>query len=145
MVSSFAVMHRHRMIAATFLCMTAVRCLAEAPQLTILLDPVIKSETVEVQYMLEGKFGGFGGFVEKQSGLHEVRISTSVGNIPADAIKLVMWVPGCRMAAFAVYFAKPESAQRTYSCVPLSNVILVGRVPKETADSRNRSRARLSR
>ena len=58
---------------------------------SLLLDPVIKSETVEVQYMLEGKFGGFGGFVEKQSGLHEVRISTSVGNIPADAIKLVMW------------------------------------------------------
>lgn len=131
MVSSFAVMHRHRMIAAIVLCMTAVRCLAEAPQLTILLDPVIKSETVEVQYMMEGKFGGFGGFVEKQTGLHEVRISTSVGNIPADAIKLLMWVPGCRMAAFAIYFAKRESEQRSYSCVPLSNVILIGWVPKE--------------
>ncbi len=119
------------MIVAFFLLITAANCIAQSPELTILLDPAVKSETVEVQYMLEGKFGGFGSFVQKQPGLHEVRISTLVDNIPADAIKFFIWAPGCRMAAFAIYFAKPELAQREYSCVPLSNVILAGNAPKK--------------
>ena len=137
MVSSFAVMHRHRMIAATVL-VYRPPCVVSPKLLNL---PFF---LIQLSNRKRSKFNTFWreSSVASEASWRNSRACTKSASphpsadIPADAIKLVMWVPGCRMAAFAVYFAKPESAQRTYSCVPLSNVSLVGRVPKKLLTAR---------
>ena len=118
------------MIAAFLLWVTAPHLLAQSSEFTILLDPVIKSERVELHYILQGGFGGYGNGFEKMPGLNAIRIPTMVSDAPANAIKLFIWAPGCRMAAFQIYFLKPESVERSYVCVPLSTTTLIGKVPK---------------
>ncbi len=43
---------------------------AGAPSVSITLPRDISSEAVQIRYFLRGPFGGYGGYVKQQIGLH---------------------------------------------------------------------------
>ncbi len=103
--------------------------------MSVLLDPAIKSETVQIEYMLVGTFGGYGGFVRSRSGLSVYDIPIVVDSARAEDIKFFIWAPGCRMAAFDISLLGAAAVQRTYACVPSGTTTLAGMVPKELVTS----------
>lgn len=114
---------------------TGIDCVAQASNLTVLLDPSIKSEAVQIKYMLVGEFGGYGGFVRPQPSLHAYDIPVVVGGTPAVNIKFLIWTPGCQISVFDIALPSAEGVQRTYACVALGTTKLVGKVPKNLVDS----------
>jgi hypothetical protein len=106
--------------------------------MTILLDPAVKSETVQIEYMLEGKFGGFGSVIREDSGVSSYDIPAVVNGMPAEKIKFFVWAPGCRIALFDISFRDSQPVKRSYVCVPLGTTELVGKLPRELVNSNNR-------
>jgi len=95
--------------------------------LHLYLSPGIRSEKVEIQYVLYGAFGAHGSFAKAEADSALVEIPLSVGGQVAEEAKGFAWVPGCRVRTFDLK-VKELDLQWSYVCESSSDILLSGRV-----------------
>lgn len=100
---------------------------AQGLRLQLFLPPNISSDKVDVQYVLDGRFGGYGSYVTSKSGLAFIDIPLSVDGMPASEIKMFAWAPGCQIETFDLPLNALDVHQ-TYACTPQPTVRLNGRI-----------------
>jgi hypothetical protein len=61
------------------------------------LPPTVDTTGLKISYFRTGAFGGFGGFVETEPGVHDYAIDTSYENKPAETLKIIVYCPGYGM------------------------------------------------
>lgn len=118
------------LIGALALLAGAANGVAQAQELgrwTIKLPQNLASETVEVRYFLVGAFGGYGGYVKQERGVHAYVVNTSYENKPATSLKAILYAPGCQIQTIALEL-RGASAETEFICRELPSVVLTGRI-----------------
>jgi len=110
---------------------------AGAPSVSITLPRDISSEAVQIRYFLRGPFGGYGGYVKQQIGLHSYEIATSIEGKAATEIRLIAYAPGCAIQTFTLPLDEASGVTQAFECRHLSTVTLSGQiVPSESIRDR---------
>jgi hypothetical protein len=104
----------------------------QSPTITLDLPPDIASETVQINYVRYGPFGASGGYVEREKGRASFDIPASVDGTPADAVKVIGYMPGCEIVKLEIKM-QGTSEVRTLPCRALGRVPLHGRILPVTA------------
>ncbi len=97
------------------------------PKVSLIIPPGIASETVQIEYFREGKFGGSGGFVKALRDTSSYEIEPFVNGQPADGVKVIAYMPGCEVATLDVAFSG-EDIERRLDCDPMGSVLFSGEV-----------------
>jgi len=114
----------------SFLIFSVGGCLlagAQLPRVSITLMPDVPYEKVFGHYVLYGRFGAYGGFIQKQSS-RTVQIPAVVEGKPAAQIKMFIGAPGCRMATLDIPIQNLSDTQESFSCSPVPTVTLEGQI-----------------
>jgi len=99
----------------------------ESPKITLYLPPDIASETVQINYFMNGPFGGYGGYVTTEKGRVSYDIPAAVDEKPAGAVKIIAYLPGCEIAKLEITMQGAPEA-RTLPCKALGRVPLHGKI-----------------
>jgi hypothetical protein len=97
------------------------------PRLTVFFPPDVSADKIAVTAYLYGPFGAYGVSGELKSQSQSIQIPLSVKGQPASEVRLFAWIPGCQIQTFEISLQDID-VQRTYSCIPLANVTLIGQV-----------------
>ena len=73
----------------------------DSPSVSISLPPDFPSETVQISYFLIGRFGGYGGYAARRTGVHSYEIPTIVEGKAATEIRMIVYSSGCQIQQFA--------------------------------------------
>jgi hypothetical protein len=107
----------------------------QSPGITLYLPPDIASETVQINYFMLGSFGGYGSYVTAEKGRVSYDIPASVDGKPAEAVKVIAYMPGCEIMKLEITIQRASEA-RTLPCKVLGRVPLHGRIlPVSVAQS----------
>jgi hypothetical protein len=104
-----------------------VRAEAQLPNVSISLMPDVPYEKVFGHYVLYGRFGAFGGFVQKPRS-RLLQIAAVVQGKPASPIKMFIGAPGCKMETFDIPILNLLDTHESFSCSPAPTVTLVGQI-----------------
>ena len=97
------------------------------PIVSLVLPPGVASETVQIKYFLAGSFGGYGSFIRAEKNRASYDIYASVDRRPAGNIKIIAYLPGCKL--IAIDLVLPGTLlERRLACEPLGSVPLRGQV-----------------
>jgi len=103
-----------------------------SPSVSISLPPAVRSETVQIEYLLIGPFGGYGGYAAQRTGVHSYEIPTTVGGKAATELRLIIYAPDCEVQTFAIPLAEDSKVKQAFSCQRVETVALSGQiVPNE--------------
>ena len=100
----------------------------ELPIVSILLSSNIRSETVQVSYFLVGPFGGYGGYVTPQVGLHSYEISALVEGKAATEIRMIVYALGCEIQEFVLPLVQDSRINQEFECQRVATVKLSGQI-----------------
>lgn len=95
------------------------------PEVSISLPSNVRSETVQGEYFLLGRFGGVGGYINAKPDVVSYRIEASVKGTAAKQVKMVFYADGCRTQKFVVSL-RSTTESRNFDCEPLPTVTLRG-------------------
>ena len=102
---------------------------AAAPSISIRLAPEIRSEEVNISYVLYGSFGAAGSNITSKPHVREYRINPVHDGKMASSVKGIIYAAGCEFDTFEVDLTEEEPAtEKTYECVALPTVSLVGHI-----------------
>jgi hypothetical protein len=104
----------------------------EGPRISLYLPRGFPSETVQIEYMLTGPFGGYGSFIRSQPDRQTLDFVAAVDGKPADNIKVIAYLPGCEIVKLE-FVPAGTAAWRQLDCKPLGTTTLHGRVPAADA------------
>lgn len=99
----------------------------------ITIPPNVKAEQVQIQYFLEGPFGGYGGFVKPEAGKRSYSIPTTVEGKSANSLKAIIYSLGCKFVTVDVPTLSASSRKTDFRCKPLSTISLSGRIQQPEA------------
>jgi hypothetical protein len=94
----------------------------------IRLPPEIRSEQVQLVYLLTGPFGSYSGFVKAEPERNEYLISTSVNHQAAETLKVILYAPGCQIVTIAVRPLLESERTADVPCEDLPPITFNGRV-----------------
>jgi hypothetical protein len=94
----------------------------------VTLPPKIRSELVQINYFLNGAFGGYGSIVKPEVGKRSYLIPTTVEGKSANSLKAIVYSPGCKFLTFNVPNLSAASPKGNFKCIPLSTISLSGRI-----------------
>jgi hypothetical protein len=118
-----------RVFASILLTSFCAPAFAKGPRIKISLPPEIPSESVDIEYYLEGAFGGRGNFVPARPKVDSYEVDASYNGEAAGNVKLVVYAPGCQFETFDVPIEEGASSiQRNFECSPLPMVSLAGNI-----------------
>jgi len=96
-------------------------------RISVLLNPTVHSEVVDIRYEMVGDFGGYYSFVRPQPDVHQYLIPASFENKPAREMTIVVYAPGCQFQALHFYLAVPApQVNRQFDCRPLRTLSIAG-------------------
>src|SRR5258708_30585318 len=129
----YAVLVRRLSSALAVLLMTSALCAQSStakngPRIAVTFAAGIPSESVSIEYYLRGPFGARGNAVSPKPGVHSYEIDTSYNGVPAESIKLLVYVPGCEFAIFDVPTVGESVIEKPFDCTALPNVSLLGNI-----------------
>ena len=97
------------------------------PRLSLVLPSGFASETVQINYFMGGSFGGYGGYVRAGKNRTTYEIDASVDGKPATNIKLIAYLPGCKIATLNIPLLG-ATQERRLPCKPLGRISLRGQI-----------------
>jgi len=96
------------------------------------------SETVQIVYHLVGPFGGRGGYIKQEAGLHSYEIPSTVEGKAATEIRMIVYASGCEIQTFIVPLTEDPRVKQKFECQPVRTVTLSGQiVPSELVRDNN--------
>lgn len=102
---------------------------AAAPSISIQLAPEVRSEDVNISYVLYGSFGAAGANVTPKPNVSEYRIDPVHDGKLAASVKGVIYASGCEFDTFEVDFTEDDTPiEKPYECTALPTVSLVGHI-----------------
>ena len=105
--------------------------LAKTPKNIFLfrLPKTVRPDTVQVRYLLTGKFGGYAGW---QSNEHEdsVSILTFYQETPAAALKAIVFSPACEPERVVVDDLRTSSREYVFQCRQAAAIDFKGKFPR---------------
>ena len=111
--------------------------LDQVQTVSIVLPKDIKSDTVQIRYMLNGPFGGYASYVDSRPALRSYEIKGTVQGQPAQAIRILVYAPGCRFQTLVLAFSGKKNLEEQFVCRPLPAIKLKGHVPPELLKNEN--------
>src|SRR5215469_13000603 len=120
-------MWRWSVTVAAFVTFVPIVAAQDRPKISLALPVGTVSEAVQIEYFLTGPFGGYGGFVRAEKKRTSYDIEPFVDDRPADDIKIIVYLPGCEIAALDLAFSGTPVEQRL-DCYPLSSFSFRGQV-----------------
>jgi hypothetical protein len=120
-------MQRWLLIAVSVALFVPVFAAQDLPKVSLVLPPGSASETVQVNYFLAGSFGGYGGFVKPEPRRETYDIEPFVNGRAAAGIKVIAYIPGCEILAFALT-SSGTSIERRLHCRPLGSIPIEARI-----------------
>jgi hypothetical protein len=112
---------------------------ADTPTVTIKLSPEIHSEDATVVYYLYGAFGAVGESTMPMPNVHSYKIKMIYQGKLASSIKAVIYATGCEFDTFEANISADAVIEKSYECVPLPTVSLVGHIAHSRALLRKRN------
>jgi len=104
-----------------------------SPSVSLTIPSGVASETIQISYFLVGAFGGYGGRLDRQAGVQSYQIRASVNGKAATRIKMLAYVPGCRIQTFDFFLVETSDIKEDLVCEILPRVILSGQIiPSDT-------------
>ncbi|HYN14249.1 MAG TPA: hypothetical protein VES66_00495 [Terriglobales bacterium] len=85
------------------------------------------SETIQVEYFMNGPFGGYGGFIRAEKNRRTYAIDASVGGQAAEGVKVIAYLPGCEIVMLNIPI-RGTSVERQLPCRPLHAISLHGQI-----------------
>jgi hypothetical protein len=110
---------------------------ASVPTVSFALPAQIRSETVQVRYMLTGPFGGYSSYLRSKPNVPSCEISAVSDGKPANSIKIVIYASGCRFQTLTLNFSGTRKLQYRFACDPLPTIQLKGKIPIELLKNQN--------
>jgi hypothetical protein len=99
----------------------------------ITIPPNVKSEQVQIQYLLVGGFGGYGSFVKPEVGKRSYSIPTTVESKSATGLKAIIYSLGCKFVTVDVPTLAGSSRKADFICKRLPTTALSGRIQQPEA------------
>jgi hypothetical protein len=94
----------------------------------IRLPPEIRSEQVQLFYVLAGPFARTSRWVKPEPERNSYLIETSVNHQAAETLKVIMYAPGCQIVTIALDTLPETEKSREVSCEDLPPMTFNGRV-----------------
>ena len=110
---------------------------ASVPTVSFALPAQIRSETVQIRYMLTGPFGGYSSYVRSKPNVRSHEISAARDGKPANSIKILLYAPGCRFQTLTLNFSGTRKLEYGFACDPLPTIKLKGKIPIELLKNQN--------
>jgi hypothetical protein len=110
---------------------TPAKASIDTPSVTIALPNGVHSEVVQIRYFMSGSFGGYGGYVKSERGLTSYRIEAENEGRRADAIRVLIYAPGCKILKLELKFSGAENLSEQFTCETLPTVRLSGQIPAD--------------
>jgi hypothetical protein len=107
------------------------------PTVSIALPADVRSETVQIRYMLSGPFGGYSSYVDSKPDLRAYEINVTRDGKRANFIRVLIYASGCRFQNFVLAFSDNQNLKEEFVCVPLSTIKLKGQIPAEVLKNQN--------
>jgi hypothetical protein len=101
---------------------------AIGPRILVNLPDDIPSEATWIRYSLTGRTST-GATVRREPNLRQYVINTTVGGIPAQYAKIVIYAPGCRFRIYNLELDGISDVSKQFECDPLSTKIVHGFLP----------------
>jgi len=109
----------------------------QVPTVSIALPEEIKSDTVQIRYLMSGPFGGYASYVDPKPDLRSYRINAAVQGKAAQSIRILVYASGCRFQTLVLAFSGNENLKEQFVCQPLPTIKLKGQVPAELLENEN--------
>src|SRR5215469_17534989 len=100
---------------------------SQSPVISLVLPPGIASETLQIEYFMSGPFGGYGSFIKAGKDLTAYKIHASVDGRPATNVKLIAYLPGCRIVTLDIAVSR-TTPEQPLECQPLGTLPLHGQL-----------------
>ncbi len=121
-------MLRRFAIAVTMFLAALSEMATAMPSISIRLAPEIRSEDVNISYVLYGSFGAAGANVTPKPNLSAYGIDPVHDGATATSIKGVVYAVGCEFDTFEADFTEDAVIEIPYECTALPTVSLVGHI-----------------
>jgi hypothetical protein len=115
---------------------TSANC-DQVPTVCIALPKEIKSDTVQIRYLMSGPFGGYASYVDPKPDLRSYRINAAVQGKAAQSIRILFYASGCRFQTLVLAFSGNENLEEQFVCQPLPTIKLKGQIPAELSEIEN--------
>jgi len=94
----------------------------------IRLPPEIRSEQVQLFYVLAGPPAGTSGWLKPEPERNSYLIDASVDHHPADSLTAILYAPGCQIMTFTLRSSPESEKTREVYCEDLPTITFNGRV-----------------
>jgi hypothetical protein len=102
----------------------------------IRLPPEIRSEQVQLFYVLAGPSAGTSGWLKPEPERNSYLIDTSVDHHPADSLTGILYAPGCQIVIFTMRSLPESEKTKEVPCEDLPTITFNGRVELPEAPRR---------
>lgn len=110
---------------------------SNSPYFLLRLPSKVDTTGLQINYHMSGDFGGYGGFIRTERGLHGYVIDTSYESKPAKKLKIIVYCPGYSMKLIDVSSLADPSANNAYvELKPLASVQLSGKIMSPEGSAR---------
>jgi hypothetical protein len=107
------------------------------PSVSLSIPANIRSETVQIRYLMRGVFGGVGGYVTPKAGVSSYTVPASSDGKPATGIKIIAYAPCCDFVTMDLSLADQPNRLEPFVCKPLPSVVLSGRFSRALTGGHN--------